>query len=183
MAARGYYDAFKSVEQSIDRILKGENSGKVADEDHGIWYRELFGPSITAGILKASDLAGYRNHQVYIGGSMHTPINREAVRDAMPVLFELMREEKEASVRAVLGHFIFVFIHPYMDGNGRMGRFLMNVMLASGGYPWTVIPVEQREDYMQALENASVKGNIEPFAQFLSYLVKEGLKGTPVAKI
>jgi hypothetical protein len=183
MAARGYFDAFKAVETSIHRILKGENPGQVADEDHSIWYRELLGPSVTAGILKAADLAGYRNHQVYIGGSMHTPLNREAVRDAMPVLFELLSEEKEASVRAVLGHFIFVFIHPYMGGNGRMGRFLMNAMLASGGYPWTVIPVEQRDQYMKALESASVKSNIEPFAQFLGYLVGEAMKGTSVAKI
>jgi Fic family protein len=101
----------------------------------------------------------------------------------MPVLFELLGEEKEAAVRAVLGHFVFVFIHPYMDGNGRMGRFLMNAMLASGGYPWTVIPVEQRDDYMKALESASVKGDIEPFAKFLSLLVAETMKGTPVAKI
>lgn len=183
MAAKGYYDAFQAVEESIDRILTGENAGDVADEDHEIWYRELFGPSVTVGILKASDLSGYRNHQVYIGGSMHTPLNREAIRDAMPTLFDLLKEETEASVRAVLGHFIFVFIHPYMDGNGRMGRFLMNAMLASGGYPWTVIPVEQRDRYMQSLESASVKGNIEPFAEFLGYLVGEGMKGTPVAKI
>ena len=37
------------------------------------------------------------------------------------------------AVRAVLGHFFFVYIHPYMDGNGRMGRFVLNAMLASGG--------------------------------------------------
>jgi hypothetical protein len=64
-----------------------------------------------------------------------------------------------------------------------MGRFLMNAMLASGGYPWTVIPVEQRDRYMQALESASVRGDIEPFAKFLGYLVGEGMKGTPVAKV
>jgi Fic family protein len=61
-----------------------------------------------------------------------------------------------------------------MDGNGRMGRFLMNAMLASGGYPWTVIPVERRIDYMQALESASVDSDIEPFAQFLGGLVRDG---------
>jgi len=183
MAAKGYWHAFQEVEKSIGRILDGKNPGEVAYSDHGEWYAALFEPSVTAGLLKPSDLAGYRNHQVYIGRSMHTPLNKEAVRDAMPVLFELLTEEKEASVRAVLGHFVFVFIHPYMDGNGRMGRFLMNVMLSSGGYPWTVIPVQRREEYMQALEKASVGQDIELFARFLGYLTNEGMKGTPVAKI
>ncbi len=43
----------------------------------------------------------------------------------------------------------------YTDGNGRMGRFLMNAMLASGGYPWTVVPFDKRYEYMAALEEAS----------------------------
>ena len=93
----------------------------------------------------------------------------------MPVLFDLLREEDDPAVRVVLGHFVFVYIHPYMDGNGRMGRFLMNAMLAGGGYPWTVIPVERRNDYMQALEQASVQQNIEPFTLFLTGLVEESL--------
>ncbi|MCK9403709.1 MAG: hypothetical protein M0Q26_09960 [Chitinophagaceae bacterium] len=64
-----------------------------------------------------------------------------------------------------------------------MGRFILNAMLASGGYPWTVVSVQQRAAYMGALEKASVKQNIKPFAKFLGHLVNEGLKGTPVAKI
>jgi hypothetical protein len=59
----------------------------------------------------------------------------------------------------------------------------MNVMLASGGYPWTVIPVQERNTYMDALEKASVDRNIEPFAKFMAYLVSEGMKGRPVAVI
>ena len=51
----------------------------------------------------------------------------------MPVLFDFLEGEAEPAVRVVLGHFIFVYIRPYMDGNGRMGRFLMNVTMASGG--------------------------------------------------
>lgn len=183
MAARGYWLATQKVRGSIKKILKGNNSGKVADLDHGEWYRELFAPSVTVGILKPSDLAGYRNSQVYISQSKHVPLNIDAVKDAMPVLFELLENEPEASVRAVLGHFIFVFIHPYMDGNGRMGRFLMNVMLTSGGYPWTIIPVEERKTYMDALEKASVEQDIEKFAKYLAYLVNQGIKGTPVAII
>lgn len=57
--------------------------------------------------------------------SLHTPLPSDALRDAMTTLFELLREEPEASVRAILGHFMFTYIHPYMDGNGRVGRFLM----------------------------------------------------------
>ncbi len=176
MAARGYYQAFQLVKGSIKAILEGENAGEVADDNHGDWYRELFAPSVTAGLLKAGDLAGYRSAQVYIKGSMHTPLNPDAVRDAMPVLFDLIKEETHAGVRAVLGHFLFVFIHPYMDGNGRIGRFLFNVMLASGGYSWTVVPLAQRETYMAALEQASVHGDITNFAKFLGGLVQEGLK-------
>lgn len=89
----------------------------------------------------------------------------------MPALFDLLAEEENAAVRVVLGHFIFVYIHPYFDGNGRMGRFIMNLMMASGGYPWTIVPVERRDEYMQALEAASVKQDIVPFTQFLASLL------------
>jgi fido (protein-threonine AMPylation protein) len=183
MAARGYWQAYQEVEKSIDRVLKGGNAGSVAEEDHRTWYREMFAPSVAAGLLKPADLAGYRNGQVYIRRSMHVPLNREAVRDTMPAFFELLREEKDPAVRVVLGHFVFVYIHPYMDGNGRMGRFLMNLMMAAGGYPWTVIAVADRKTYMEALEAASVGEEIGPFADFLAGLVRQGLTGAPLPEV
>ena len=174
MAARGYYQARLEVEASIAKILAGANAGLVAAQDHRTWYRELFAPSVTAGILKPQDLAGYRGHPVFIRHASHVPPPVEAVRDMMPVLFELLESEPQACVRAVLGHFLFVFIHPYPDGNGRMGRFLMNAMMASGGYPWTVIELARRSDYMAALEEASSRGNIRPFAAFVAYSMAGG---------
>jgi fido (protein-threonine AMPylation protein) len=183
MAARGYWQAYQVVQKSIGRVLNRENPGQVAEEDHRAWYREMFAPSVAAGILKPTDLAGYRNGQVHIRQSMHVPLNREAVREAMPALFELLSAEEHPAVRVVLGHFIFVYIHPYMDGNGRMGRFLMNLMMASGGYPWTVIPVTERKPYMEALEKASVGEDIKPFAHFLAGLVKKGLAGAPLPAV
>lgn len=123
------------------------------------------------------DLAGYRSGPVYMRRSMHVPPPREAVRDCMPVLFDLLANEMEPSVRVVLGHFVFVYVHPYADGNGRMGRFLMNVMLASGGYPWTIVPLDRRDEYMSALEAASVRQDIRPFAVFVGGLVEAGLQG------
>lgn len=183
LAARGYYQAFQAVKESLSKVLNGENPGTTAEDDHRTWYRELFAPSITAGILKTSDLAGYRNDQVYIRQSMHTPPSKEAVWDLMPALFDLLTEEEDPAVRVVLAHFLFVYIHPYMDGNGRMGRFLMNVMLASGGYPWTTVPVEQRKAYMAALESASVNNDIVPFTEFLARLVEERLKGEALPQV
>jgi fido (protein-threonine AMPylation protein) len=182
MAARGYWQAFQSVQKSIAKVLKGDNP-TVVDDDHREWYREMFAPSVTAGLLKPSDLAGYRNGQVFIRKSMHVPLNRDAVRDVMPAFFDLLREEEHPPVRVVLGHFVFVYIHPYMDGNGRMARFLMNVMMAAGGYPWTVIPLSARNTYMAALERASVGEDIAPFAEFLARLVRKGLAGEPLPPV
>ena len=148
-------------------LTKKKNAGEIFEEHLQTWYRELFSSLVQAGLLKASDLAGYRNNQVYIRNSRHVPPPVSAIIDCMEALFVLLKEEKSAAVRAVLGHFIFVYIHPYMDGNGRIGRFLMNLMLISGGYPWTIIRVEHRKAYMEALEQASVHKNITPFAKFI----------------
>ena len=172
LAARGYWEAFQEVERSLQRVLEGGNAGTIADEDHPGWYRALFAPCVIAGLVRPGELAGYRNTRVFIRGSRHVPISADSARDAMAAYFELLRDETEPAVRVVLGHFIFVYIHPYIDGNGRMGRFLMNVMMASGSYPWTIIPVERRAEYMAALEAASAAGDIGPFTDFLAELVR-----------
>jgi hypothetical protein len=171
MVAHGYYLAHAAVRASLAAIIAGENPGVVVERDHAEWYRQLFRPTVTAGMIAVEDLAGYRNDQVFIRNADHVPPDKTAVWDMMPTLFELLKDEPSAAARAVLGHFVFVFIHPYMDGNGRTGRFLMNAMLASGGYPWTVIPVARRPEYLAALNAASGHGNIVPFTQFLASCV------------
>ena len=171
LAARGYWQAFQAVKESLKKVLAGQNPGLVAENDHGTWYRELFSPSVVAGILRLSQLAGYRGDQVFIRQSRHVPPPRETVRELMPAFFNLLKDEIDPEVRVVLGHFFFVYIHPYMDGNGRMARFLMNVMLVAGGWPWTIISMEDRMVYFEALEEASVHQNIVPFTQFIEKCV------------
>lgn len=179
LAAKGYHQAFLEVRNSVSRILERNEPGEVVRRDHHDWYRKLFEPSVMSGILEAKHLAGYRSWPVFIRYARHVPPSYESVRDAMPVFFDLISKEPEPAVRAVLGHFVFVYIHPYGDGNGRMARFLMNSMLASGGYPWTVIHVDDRDSYMASLEQASVNGNIEPFVDFISASVRRQMDESP----
>jgi Fic/DOC family len=168
MAARGYFEAHQKVLEAITQVFAGKGAGKIFEDSLNDWYRALFSASVQAGILEPWQLAGYRERAVYINGASHVPPPKDAVPACMETLFELLRNEPDAWVRAVLGHFTFVFIHPYSDGNGRLGRFLLNLMLASGGYPWTVIEVERRSGYMAALESASAQQDIEPFARFVA---------------
>lgn len=180
MAARGYLDAFQLVKEDAGHAYSMKDStpgvaAKLFNERHQAWFQKLFGPSVDAGILERRDLVGYRRHMVFLRGSLHAPPHFDYVRDGMEALHQCLAEESDAFVSAVLGHWLFGFIHPYMDGNGRMARFTMNLMLASGGYPWTVIHVENRAPYMAALEKASVEDDLVSFSTFIADAVRESL--------
>ena len=167
LAAKGYSLAYDAVLKSVQTALTGGNPGIIFKEGLSDWYRELFYPLVQAGILKGSDLVGYRRSPVYIKDAMHIPPPYESVVDAMETLFDLIQEEENGAVRAVLGHYFFVYIHPYMDGNGRLARFLMNLMLVSAGYPWTIIHVTDRIKYMKSLDFVATDKDIRPFTEFI----------------
>jgi hypothetical protein len=175
LAARGYWQAFQLVKESVGEIIAGSNPGNLVRTAHRDWYREMFQPCVAAGLINPGALAGYRNDAVYLRTSRYVPPRWEAVRDAMPALFDFLENEPEPGVRAVLGHWMFGYIHPYPDGNGRMARFLMNAMLASGGYPWTIVRVEDRNAYLAALDRASIDADILPFATLIAERVKWSL--------
>lgn len=182
LAARGYWQAFQLVKQSVAKAVRGEDAAALVRSGHREWYRELFQPFIMAGILPATALAGYRRNPVYLRGSRYVPPRAEAVSNAMGALFDAMERETEPFVQAVLGHWLFGYIHPYPDGNGRMARFVMNVMLAAGGYPWTVIRVEDRDEYLEALDRASINLEVGPFASYVARRVRWSLKHAAASK-
>src|SRR3990167_2266531 len=167
MAAKGYYDAFQEVKNGIAKILHGDNAAILVKQHLQKWYQCLFGPSVNAGILTRESLIGYRDDRVFIRNSRHSPQAKEVVIDAMEAFFECIRNETHAGVNAVISHYFFVYIHPYMDGNGRIARFLMNALLASGGYPWTVIRVKNRNKYISILEQTHNQFDLTAFAQFV----------------
>jgi predicted CoA-binding protein len=167
LAAKGYSLAHDRVVKSIRAAFESTQPGAVFRNNLSDWYRDLFYPMIQAGVLKPADLIGYRRNPVYIKDAMHIPPPYDAVVDSMETFFQLLEDEEDGAVRAVLGHYFFVYIHPYMDGNGRLARFLMNLMLVTAGYPWTIIKVSERTEYMKALDIVAVHKDIKPLTELI----------------
>ncbi|WP_246679738.1 Fic family protein [Mesorhizobium sp. B2-3-5] len=171
LAARGYWLAFNAVREDVFKIISGTAPGPLLWDRHQEWFRQMFAPSVTAGILKPHELAGYRGHPIYLRGSNHVPTPHGAIPDALEALFDCVSEESDPRVNALLTPFLFTYIHPFHDGNGRIGRFLMNALLAEGGFPWTIIPYDRRAEYLASLESASQQEDIRPLARMISELV------------
>jgi Fic family protein len=165
--AKGYYEAFKTVKNTINNMMKSNSPIEVLHHDFPDWYLALFSPVVTAGITPREHLAGFRNQAVYIRNAQHIPPPYEAVRDCMEALFSCLKHEEHPAVKAVLTHWLIGFIHPYIDGNGRIARFAMNALLVSSGYPWTIIHLENRKIYLDALEQASIYGDVHAFCKLI----------------
>lgn len=168
LAARGYYEAFNATVQTIVDIHAGAPDIDTLERATLDWRGLLFSPAAKAGLIPVDSLAGYRQNPVYIRGSMHVPPPHDKLMDAMETLYNLLRAEKDPWIRAVLGHFFFVHIHPFPDGNGRTGRFLMNALFVRSGYEWTVLRVSQRTRYFAALERATIEGNPSDLSDFIA---------------
>lgn len=72
-------------------------------------------------------------------------------------------------------HHKYTYIHPFIDGNGRSARLLTNLILMKNGYPICVIKMEDRGEYMNALEKASVEDNYDDFIKIIEKAVDASL--------
>ena len=88
----------------------------------------------------------------------------------------MIRDLIHSIERAAKVHADFVGIHPFIDGNGRTSRLLMNLELMKAGYPPCVITVENRLTYYEALDQWMAFGKTEVFNQFVANAVLEGFK-------
>jgi Fic family protein len=167
MALKGYSQAF---ERTLEMIAGADPDGLRLSEAGVLdLYEDLWSPSVDAEVMTAAQLRGWRKEPVYIRGSDYVPPAPGKVPQLMRVWADTLNEmDADAVSRAVVGHWGFVHVHPFMDGNGRLSRLLMNLVLGAAGLPWTIIRAEERREYFSALEQAHVHENYRPLAQFVA---------------
>lgn len=116
-------------------------------------------------------LAGcFRDVQVYIRGVEWVPPPPDEVPREMKTLlawYSTNKKKVHPLVVATYFHSGFEIIHPFVDGNGRVGRLLMNFILRKNGYPMINIPNARKNNYYVALQESQVNGNLKPLARFL----------------
>lgn len=130
-------------------------------------------------ILKAIDnenAGAYRRENVFIGGAKHIPPRHYELDALMMKLIEDYDREWQdlhPIVKSTLLHGEFVKIHPFIDGNGRTARLLLNFELMLNGYTPIIIKNTQRANYYDVLDLAHTTKNYAPFIKLVSDLVVE----------
>jgi fido (protein-threonine AMPylation protein) len=119
----------------------------------------------------------FRQRAVYVRGAPLTPPPPEAVPDMTATWLQWLDSdglEYEPIVRAALAHHAFEAIHPFVDGNGRVGRLLLNLLLMRAGYPPALLLRDWRGAYLRALQQAD-EGRYSPLANLIGRAVEGGL--------
>ncbi|MDA3938680.1 MAG: Fic family protein [Spirochaetia bacterium] len=119
----------------------------------------------------------YRKNNVIISGADHIPPDAIHVESEMNAFIDWYKNEAgdlHPVERAARVHSDFVKIHPFVDGNGRTSRLLMNLELMKDGFPPVVLPVEKRLEYYEALDTSHTKGDYNQFLSLISRVVETG---------
>jgi len=112
----------------------------------------------------------YRNVRVYIRGAEWMPPGPEDVPEDMKKLlswYTRNRKKLHPLITASYFHVGFETVHPFVDGNGRVGRLLMNFILHRNGFPMVNIPESRKLEYYRCLEEGQNNGKLRPFIVFI----------------
>ena len=147
-------------------IAEGKNlDEKIIKDIHGMLMENI----ITGGI--------YRNVEVRITGAKHKPPMPSAMYQQIKNFYADMPYKANGNdiELAAWTHAEFVKIHPFVDGNGRTSRMIMNYQLMLSGFLPVSIAKENRLEYFEALEVYAVDGDLNPFAEMIAALEEERL--------
>lgn len=167
---KDYYEALGHSE-AYDHIYQLAKSKGINEADikklHKLFYYRI----------DETQAGHYRKEKVFISGSKYTLPAPQKVPGLMKEFIEGLKDLKKKNhpvEYAALAHKDIAFIHPFIDGNGRVARLLMNLILLQKGYCIAIIPPILRGDYIQALEKAHTDD--KEFIDFTATVVKETQK-------
>lgn len=129
-------------------------------------------------VLKGIDdeFAGrYRNSPVRIKGSSVVLPNAMKVPDLMINFEKYLQTEKDPFKLAIMGHFKFVSIHPFVDGNGRVARLLMNLVLLQQGFWPIIIRPRDRKKYINSIEKGQLTQDTTAYEEFMYKALERSL--------
>ncbi len=158
--------------KAFDFMLSHEDdiSRKFIYQLHSMVMKDTISPEFK------EQIGNYRNVQVFIRGLDWTPPNPKDVPSDMKTLLTWYSKNKDnvhPLITAIYFHVGFEVIHPFIDGNGRVGRLLLNFILHKNGFPMVNIPNKEKHEYYRVLQDAQMEGNLRPFIDFLIKLMKE----------
>ncbi len=122
-----------------------------------------------------AQIGRFRNIQVYIRGvEWLPPKSKDVPKEIKSLLFWYSKNKEKLHPLIVSAYFHVGFetIHPFVDGNGRIGRLLMNFILHKNDFPMINIPNSIKHEYYKALESARIKGDLKPFIKLLLNILK-----------
>ncbi len=164
---RDYYEALGHSE-AYDHIYNLSKEKEFTENDikklHKLFYHRI----------DETRAGRYRKEKVFISGSQYSLPAPEKVPDLMKGFITSMKNtsQKLHPVEySAVAHKDFVLIHPFVDGNGRVARLLMNLILLQKGYCIAIIPPILRRDYIQALEKAHTDD--KSFIEFIAKVARE----------
>ena len=157
---------------AFNELLELAKSNTITEENiknlHKIFYAKI----------DPDNAGNYRQKPVIVtGADIDFPLPKELNDKMQDFILKLTQLKQDLHVveYAAMVHALFVNIHPFIDGNGRVARLIMNLVLLQGGYSITIIPPVVRADYIRALQDSN-HNNYQPFINFVSEMVLESQK-------
>ena len=167
LEAKNHYEALEFLSGLVEKNRKQTLSERLIRGLHQLVVQET-----------EKEWAGkYRNSDVIIGGAEHKPPAASDVPYEMEKLIKWWKQNQRKLPiveLAALIHHRLVYIHPFFDGNGRVARLVMNLLLLQAGYPLVIVLKNDRKKYYRVLTQAD-KGNFVPFVRFIAQTIERSL--------
>lgn len=156
--------------KAFEFVKKGIQEKRLLDENIVKEIHALLMDNILAGGI-------YRNVEVRISGAKHKPpVPNEMYQQIKNFYADIQNSVYKNDIEfAAWTHAEFVKIHPFVDGNGRTARMIMNYQLMESGFLPISISKENRLEYFEVLEAYAVDGTLKPFAEMIAVLEEERL--------